>query len=164
MCEPTTLAIIGAASAAASVVTQIQTAQAQNKAIGQQLQTTYNENALASAAEQNERLRAARKEQSRIKVAAGESGLQLGGSIEQMLMDSQMQTAMANQRTVTNTELADNSAAAQANSQYSQVSEPTLLGAGLQIANGGFSGYTQGTSLQLSRSAVSKKAAASVTN
>lgn len=126
MCEPTTLAILGAASAAASVVTQVQSAQAQNKAISNQLQDSYNQNAMQAAAEENDRLRAARKEQSRIKVAAGESGLQLSGSIEQMLMDSQMQTAIANQRTLTNTELADKSAASQATSMYSQVQEPTL--------------------------------------
>lgn len=162
MCDPITMTVLAVAGTAATLVTQSVAADAQNKAIGQQLQTSYNESAAATVAEENDHMRAARKEQARIKVAAGESGLQLGGSIEQLLLDSQMQTGQANARSLSNLETANNAARAQATSMYSQVEKPSLLGAGLQLASAGVSGYSQEQSLKISRPKISKQAATDI--
>jgi hypothetical protein len=148
------------ASTAASVVSQVSAANAQNKAIEAQTQQSYEQIAKQQGAEETDRARAARKEQARIKVAAGESGLQLGGSIEQLLMDSQMSTGLANERTSLNADNARASTGAEANRMFSQVQKPTLLGAGLQIGMAGLGGFASGTSLQLARAGASASAAA----
>jgi hypothetical protein len=164
MCNPVLLAVVAAAQATASVVSQTKAANAQNAAIAQQTQASYNQEAVAQAAQENDRMRAARKEQARIKVAAGESGLQLGsGSIEAMLLDNQMQTGLANERIALNTSNQMASTQAEANRMYSNVQKPTLLGAGLQIASAEASGYTQGAKLTAERQPMSVNAANSVT-
>ena len=160
MCDPVTLAVTAMATTAASVVSQISAANAQNKAISQQVAQSYQQVNNQQAAEENDRMRAARKEQARIKVAAGESGLQLGGSIEQLLLDNQMSTGLANERSALNADNQRQSIQAEANKMHSQVQKPTLLGAGLQIATAGLGGYAQGSSLQLARKAASASAAA----
>lgn len=72
----TTIAVVGAAT---ETIGQMQSAKAQQKAIDAQLATTQQEIRVAQTAELNERQRVARKEQARIKVAAGEAGLNKGG-------------------------------------------------------------------------------------
>lgn len=72
----TTIAVVGAAT---ETIGQMQSAKAQQKAIDAQLATTQQEIRVAQTAELNERQRVARKEQARIKVAAGEAGLKIGG-------------------------------------------------------------------------------------
>ena len=139
MCEPLTAAAIAVgvtsvAATTASVVGQIQSAKVQNKAIKQQAEAVAEENRLNASADMFERDRAARREQARIRTAAGEAGLGLNsGAIENLLMDSAMQNELANQRTLANRESRDKANIAEANSMYSKVQSPTALGAGVQI-------------------------------
>ena len=127
----------------ASVIGQAQAAKAQNKAIAAQAEAVAEENRLSASADMFERDRAARREQARIRTAAGEAGLGLNsGAITQLLMDSAMQNELANQRTLANRESRDKANEAEANSMYSKVQSPTLLGAGLQIGASAASGWS----------------------
>lgn len=139
MCLPVLpLIAIGAAVAgtALSVVGQIQSANAQAKAINHQLAAKQHEIDLASTQELNDRLRQARREQGRILVAAGESGLSLeSGSVNALLEDAQMQATLSNQTTLANRE--SRKAAATAEAEAAMPTKPTLLGAGLQIGLAG---------------------------
>lgn len=160
MCEPTTIAIalatVAAASEVASVVSEHRAAKAQNKAISEQYTAQVEEVRDAESADINERLRAARKERGRVKVAAGEAGLQFGGSVAGLLQDSVMQSALYDERVRSNAGNRIDSATAEANSMYSRVQDPTLLGAGLRVVGAGINGYAAGAGLQLSRANASK--------
>ncbi|WP_343698847.1 hypothetical protein [Caulobacter sp.] len=159
------MATIAVVSTAAQVITEVQAAKAQKKAITAQLAEAEGEIRTAETADLNDRAREARREQARIKVAAGEAGLQLGsGSLEAMLLDSVMQQELAGERTSLNAENQLHAARAEANSQYSRVSQPTLLGAGLRIAVSGVSGYAAGAGAASAKQAASSKAAALTTS
>lgn len=152
MCEPVTImTTLAIATTAASIVSEVQSAKAQEKAIRAQLEQTNTEINQKASAEVNDRQRAARREQARIKVAAGEAGLQLGGSIDQLLSDSLMQAGLSHERTSQNRENELLSANAEANSMLSRVERPTILGAGLRLASAGAQGYAQGTSMKINR-------------
>lgn len=144
----TTLAI---ASTAAGIVSQVQSAKRQEAAIRDQLVVAEAEINDKASGEINDRLREARREQARIKVAAGEAGLKLGGSIDLLLQDSMMQAGLSNERTLGNRERETANARAEANSMLSRVERPTLLGAGLQLATAGMNGYASGTSMKINR-------------
>jgi gamma-glutamyl:cysteine ligase YbdK (ATP-grasp superfamily) len=144
----TSLAI---ASAAASVVTQVQSAKRQEAAIRDQLAQTQGEIQDKATGAVNERLREARREQARVKVAAGEAGLQLGGSIDLLLQDITMQSGLSAERIKQNRDNEMTNATAEANSMLSRVEKPTILGAGLQIATAGMNGYSAGTSMKINR-------------
>ena len=105
MCDPVTAAIVvgvtSVVGTTATVVGQIQSAKAQNKAIEAQAEQVAEENRLSASADMFERDRAARREQARIRTAAGEAGLGLNsGAIENLLLDSAMQNELADQRTL----------------------------------------------------------------
>ena len=55
-----------------------------------------------------------------------------------------MQGALADERISQNADNQHKAASAEANSMYSRVSQPTILGAGLRIAQAGMGGYYQG--------------------
>ena len=145
------MTVAAVATAAAGVVTQVQAAKRQEAAIRDQLAISQKEIDNKATAELNDRQRAARREQARIRVAAGQAGLQLGGSIDSLLQDSLMQAGLAGERTLDNRAAEQRNVAAEANSMLSRVERPTLLGAGLQIANAGMNGYSQGKSMQIAR-------------
>lgn len=152
MCEPVTImTTLAVASTAAGIVSQVQSAKRQEAAIREQLAFTEEEINAKASGEVNDRLREARREQARIKVAAGEAGLKLGGSIDLLLQDSLMQAGLANERTLGNRERELRAARQEANSMLSRVEKPTLLGAGLQLASAGMQGYAAGTSMQINR-------------
>lgn len=151
MCDPISMTVAAVATAAAGVVTQVQAAKRQEAAIRDQLAISQKEIDNKATAELNDRQRAARREQARIRVAAGQAGLQLGGSIDSLLQDSLMQAGLAGERTLDNRAAEQRNVAAEANSMLSRVERPTLLGAGLQIANAGMNGYSQGKSMQIAR-------------
>ena len=139
MCDPVTAAIvIGVTTAATQVggaIAQGKAARAQEKAINASLTRTREETRRAATGEMFEADRAARREQGRIKTAAGEAGLSLAsGSIEGLLMDSAMQLELANDNTLANMESRHASAVADAESAMSSVQKPTVLGVGLQLA------------------------------
>jgi hypothetical protein len=156
--------VVAVVSTAATVATEVQSAQAQNKAIGQGLNTQNAQVKGQEVSAVTDRAREARKEQGRMAVAAGESGLQLSsGSVESQLLDSAMQQKLANESIHTNADYQRQAATAQANSQYSQVQSPSIIGAGLRLVGAGVSGYAQGHTADLSKLAVSRKAADTVT-
>lgn len=158
MCDPVTMTIVAVASTAAGIVGQVQSAKAQQRAIDAQFEQSQKEFAAKASAETNDRLREARREQSRIKVAAGEAGLQLGGSIDLLLKDSMLQSSMAAGRIQDNQGREVLNAKAEADSMSSRVERPTLLSAGLQIANSGVSGYERGQSIKINRAAAAGRA------
>ena len=148
MCEPTVAAAIAlgvssVASTTASVIGQAKAAKAQAKALNDQFAAVAEENRLAASAEMFDRDRAARREQARIRTAAGEAGLALSsGAIEHLLLDSAMQNELANQRSLANRESRDAAALAETTSMMSRVQKPTPLGAGLQIGSSAVSAWT----------------------
>ena len=149
----TTIAVVGAAT---ETIGQMQSAKAQQKAIDAQLATQQQEIRVAEVAELNERQRVARKEQARIKVAAGEAGLNIGGSVAALPKDSLFQNQLANERIRLNAESQQNAAVAEANSMHSRNQSPTILGAGLRIASAGAQGYFGGKSLQIQQTNAAK--------
>lgn len=140
ICDPVTAAIaIGVTSVAStvgSVVAQGKAAQQQVNAIEAQRRLINEENRLATSGDIFERDREARREQGRVRAAAGEAGLGLGsGAVETLLLDSAMQAELANQRSIANLESRRNATNQEAESATSQVKAPSTLGAGLQIAS-----------------------------
>lgn len=154
------MAVAAVATTAVSIVGQQEAASAQRAAINSQLDQNYKQIAQQKQAQENDRLRAARQEDSRIRVAAGEAGLSLGSqSIEMMLLNNQMQTGLATERIGLNTEIQRQTAEAEANHALAQTATPSILGAGLQLGLSGVNGYLQGSKLQVQRSSVSAQAA-----
>ena len=135
MCIPLAVALaIGAAAFGA--VAQVQSANAQAKALNQQLAARDKEINHAASAEINDRLRAARRQQGRILVAAGQSGLSTtSGNVEGLLLDNAVQASLSDERSLANRNNALDAAAAEA--QAKMPSKPTILGAGLQIGLAG---------------------------
>lgn len=135
MCLPAAVLIpvaLAAAGTAASVVGQIQSANAANAAVKQQLAGKNKEIDQAASAEINARLRQARRDMGRIMVAAGESGLSLeSGSVKMLEEDAAMQASLSNEQSLANRESRKEAARAEANA--AMTSKPTALGAGLQI-------------------------------
>lgn len=159
MCEPVTImTTLAIASTAASIVGEVKSAKRQEAAIREQLAATEAEVNTKASAEVNDRLREARREQARVKVAAGEAGLKLGGSIDLLLMDSMMQAGLSNERTLGNRERELRAARSEANSMLSRVERPTLLGAGLRLASAGMQGYASGQSMKLNRQTAERNA------
>jgi hypothetical protein len=135
---------LSTATTAASVVAQTKSANAQTKAINSQRAVVREETRQQASAELFDRMREGRREQGKIRAASGEAGLSLssGGSIENLLLDSAMQTELANDRTIANMESRQRANEAEANSMLSKIQKPAALGAGLQIASAAVSGWT----------------------
>lgn len=139
MCLPAALAIpiaIAAAGTAVSVVGQIQSANKEAARIQAEHDVKQHEVDLQTSEQISARLREARREQGRIMVAAGESGLNTSSPvIEGLLQDAGMQATLSNQESLANRESRKRSITAEANA--AMPTKPTLLGAGLQIAVSG---------------------------
>jgi hypothetical protein len=146
MCLPAAILIpvaLAAATTAASVVGQIQSANAANAQVKAQLAVKNKQIDQAATAEINERLRKMRVEESRIQVAAGESGLSLeSGAVKALQADAEMQAGLSNETSLANRESRKEAARQEANANMT--SKPTLLGAGLQIALAGASAAQKG--------------------
>lgn len=147
---------IAVVSTATQAITQYQSAKHQIASIDQQLAATQKEIQTAEVAEVNERQRIARQEQARIKVAAGQAGLNISGSVSALLQDSAMQNSLARERTRLNAETQQNAAVAEANSMYSRVERPTILGTGLRLATAAGSAYYSGRSIQMQQDAAAR--------
>lgn len=140
--------------AAGSAIAQSKTAKAQTKAIRAQQERVNEENRDAASAELFDQMRNARREQGKIRTAAGEAGLGLnGGSIEGLLFDSAMQMELQGSRSIANMESRIAANNAEAESMLSQIQSPTLLGAGLQVAGAAASGWA---GIQNSKLAIKK--------
>ena len=134
MCVPAlaAAALIGAGTAAVGVIQSNQAAKAYNKNLNAQNALRKEQIDDTATAEINDRLRAMRREQSRVMVAAGEAGLSLNsGGVEAMLLDSAMQAELSNDRSIANRE--SRRAASDAQTQSRMQSKYTALGAGLKI-------------------------------
>jgi hypothetical protein len=154
------MAVVAVVSTAASIATEVQAAQAQNKAIGQELRQGQQQVDEQHVSDLNNRARQARVEQGRMAVAAGEAGLQLSsGSVENMLLDSAMQQKQANEATDLNAQNQQQNLLSEANRMYSQVQQPTVVGAGLRLVTAGVTGYAQGKSMTVQRQGISQSAA-----
>lgn len=164
MCDPITATVLAVATTAASTVSQIKAAKAQEKAIRQQMEVAAEENRQIASAELFDQARAARIEQGKVMAAAGEAGLSLSsGSIQGLLTDIAMQKTLQGDRTIANMESRHSQNVAEGESMLSQTSRPTLLGAGLQIASAGVSAYSSASSLKLQKQQASADAAAAAT-
>ena len=141
MCNPLIAAVaLAAVSTGVGIVAQNQAASASNKALTAQNELRKQQVDQAATAEINDRLREKRREQGRIMVAAGEAGLSLNsGGVESLLMDSTMQSELANQRSLANRESRKAASDAETNSKYQ--AKTTALGAGLQIGLSSASAY-----------------------
>lgn len=139
MCLPLAIAIpvaLAAATTAAGVVGQVQSANAANAAVKAQYAAKSKQIDHAATDEINQRLRQMRRDESRIQVAAGEAGLSLeSGSVKALQSDAEMQAGLSNSTSLANRESRQEAARTEANANM--VSKPTLLGAGLQIALAG---------------------------
>lgn len=152
MCDPVSIMVsLAVASTAASIVGETKAAKQQTSAIHEQLAEVKTQVDQKAGAEINERQRAARREQGRMKVAAGEAGLQLGGSIDLLLKDSAMQAGLSEERTLDNRNNDIIAANREATSALSKVESPTILGAGLRIATAGAQGYDRGNTMKINR-------------
>lgn len=159
MCDPVTLAVVSVISTAATIATEVQSAQAQNKSIGRQLDQQQAQVETQQVSAMNDRAREARKEQGRMQVAAGESGLQLSsGSVESQLLDSAMQQKQADAAIGVNADNQRQANVSEANRLYSDVHQPSIVGAGLRLVSAGVSGYAQGASSVYANQMISKKA------
>lgn len=146
MCDPVSasiaLAVTAVASTGANIVAQNKAANAQEASIRAQHEMVSEENRREASGELFDQMRAARREQGRIRTAGGEAGLSMaGGSIEGLLFDSAMQMEMQGGRTIANMESRHAANTAEADSMLSQIQKPTALGAGLQLAAAGASGW-----------------------
>ncbi len=132
------------ATAAAGAVAQTKTANRQTDAINRQRTVVREETRQQATSEIFDRMRAGRREQGKIRAAAGQAGLSMssGGSIENLLLDSAMQMEMASDRTIANMESRHRANEAEADSMLSRIQKPTALGAGLQIASAAASGWS----------------------
>lgn len=147
MCEPTTIALVGmglsAASAGIGIIAQRRTAQAQEDLINEQNANAQQEIAEKASNEAGERIRAARREAARRRVAAGESGV--GG--QSLALDIANTYANANRDIAVvarDAMFAGRASTMRARSEMLEVRKPDAISAGLQIANAGVSGYSTG--------------------
>lgn len=137
MCDPISIGIgLAVATTAVSVVGQIQSANKANARIQAEHDAKQHEVDLQTSEAISTRLREARREQGRIMVAAGESGLNTSSPVvEGLLNDAAMQATLSNQESLANRESRKREITAEANA--AMVTKPTALGAGLQIALSG---------------------------
>lgn len=141
MCNPLIFAAISAATTAVSTATQISSANRQIEAITEMRHRQNEQIGLQEGAELSDSLRQARRDQSRIAVAASQAGLNLSGSIDTLLSDAGLQGQLRNERTSLNADISRQQADDSAKANLSRVSKPSLLGAGLQIASAGATSY-----------------------
>lgn len=149
MCEPTTImTALALTSAAAGTYGQYRSASAQEDALNEQARIRAEENADAAETQLGERVREARKERARIRVAAGESGV-AGLSVAAQLSNSFLQQSQDVATIRRQAHMNQRAANAATRSEMSKIVKPTALSAGLQIAAAGYRGYSTG--LQIKR-------------
>lgn len=151
MCEPTTILAIGAmAMAGVSAYAQNQSAKAQTEAMTAQAETERLEQSSATEEAMGQRIRAAREQRARARVAAGESGA-MGASfaamVNQSIQDQSMDSALAAKNLAFQQRAVDD----RLSTGLSQVRKVSAVEAGLSIGTAGMSGYAAGTQIQAAR-------------
>lgn len=145
MCDPVS-AVLGAISVASTIGGQVaanKSAKAQVKAINNQRALVREETRREATNDLFDQMRDMRRQQGRIRSAAGEAGLSLSsGAVEGLLYDTAMQMELQGDRTLANMESRHTANESEAASMMSRIQKPTALGAGLQIAAAGLSAYS----------------------
>lgn len=144
MCDPVSVGIaLSMTTAAIGVYSADQAAGAQQEALDTQREQQAEELSTKASVEMGERVKQARRERARIRVAAGESGVQ-GASFESQLMDSFAQENQDLALISKNARFADRASAGQHASLSNAIDRPSYLSAGLQIGASGYGGYQDG--------------------
>ena len=151
MCDPVSIAALAAASAGVNAYAQNQTAKAQSKAFDQAA-VVQKEEAMAVAEENlGDRIKAAREQRSRARVAQGESGLSgqsFALSLNQSIQDQNQDAARATKNLAMQERGIEQGLA----SSKASIRKVSALEAGLNIASAGISGYSSGSALERARS------------
>lgn len=135
MCGPYALAALAFVSSTVSAVEQNKSAKRQIAAINEMADNQREQIGQQEGAEISDSLRQARRDQSRIAVAASQSGLNLSGSVDTLLADAGMQATLRNENTSLNADIQRQQAIDSANANLSRVNKPSALSSGLQIAS-----------------------------
>lgn len=147
MTATTAMTALSIASTAAGLYGQKQTAKAQSQLIAQQADAEREEVAEIAEEELGDRIRVAREQRAKARVAAGESGAlgaSFAASMNQSLQDQDMDVALAakslafKQRGIGDRE----------DTAMAGVRSPSALEAGLSIAGSAASGYRSGLSIE----------------
>lgn len=148
MCELVTIAMtaISVLSAGASAVGQRANTKAQFGANAAQREAQNEEINAKASVQAGERVKQARAEHARLRVAGGEAGVS-GQSFEAQLMDSVLQADMDIGIIGKDASFADRASEARFLSANAQVYNPSGLETGLQIAGAAAQGYSMGQSL-----------------
>jgi len=143
MCDPVVAAaVVSTVAAGASARSQIKAAKRQTKAVRAQQAVVAEETRQQASGELFEQMRATRREQGRIRAAAGEAGLSLTSqTIEGLLADSAMQGGLQGSRTIANMESRHAANTAEAAAMLSQIHKPTAIGVGLQVGSAAAEGW-----------------------
>lgn len=131
MCDPVTAVVVGVAAltSVGNSLSQRASVKAQAKNLSNQAQAASDEATREASAEMFDNMRAARREAGKTRAAAGEAGLSLeSGSVEDLLMDSAMQSELKNDRTLANLESRNKQINNELQAKASQLSMPTTLG------------------------------------
>ena len=147
MCEPTLMTGLAIGSSAVSQVGQVVQANRTASALDTQRRAQAQEISAQAEGQLGERVKQARRERARLRVAAGEAGVG-GGSVSAQLRDSFAQQNQDAATIARNARFADRASEARTESAFAQIDRPNLLTAGLQIATAGYSGYSQGLQLE----------------
>lgn len=150
MCDPVSIAALAAASAGVSAYATNQQGKAQQAALDQSA-VVQKEEAQAIAEEQlGDRVRAAREQRSRARVAQGETGLSgqsFALTLNQSIQDQNQDSAKA----AKNLAMQERGIEAGLAANKASVRKVSALEAGLSIASAGVSGYQAGGALQSAR-------------
>lgn len=133
MCAPAIPLALTVASSAADLYAQDKAADKQTSALAEQRAAQREELRAKATTEAGERVKQARAERSRLRVAAGEAGI-TGQSFEAQLFDSYLQEDLDIGLLAKDSEFADRASHARYRSGLAGVSRPDYLAAGLQIA------------------------------
>ncbi|HUF73738.1 MAG TPA: hypothetical protein VMR74_12655 [Gammaproteobacteria bacterium] len=148
MCEPVSLSTaLMVASSTAAVYGQYQQAGAQTDALALQRQHQQEEIQAQADERAGERVKQARAERARLRVAAGEAGVS-GISFEDQLYDTYLQEDLDLGILAKDSRFADRASDARYRSGLAGVNRPSVLGAGLQIAGAGYAGHSQGLQIK----------------
>lgn len=149
MCEPVTLISTGLAVASSAVGTigAHSRAKAQRSALTQQRANQAEEIAAQADAQAGDRVKAARAERARIRVAAGEAGVG-GNSVDAMMFDSFQQQDSDLAIIRKNEFFSQRGSEARYRSGMAAAQGPSALEAGLGIASAGFAGYQTGLQIK----------------
>lgn len=154
MCDPVTAAL-GVVSVASTIGGQIaasKSAKAQERAIRSQQKLVREETRRKATNELFDQMREMRRQQGKIRSAAGEAGLGLhSGAVEGLLFDTAMQKELQGDRTLANMESRHAANTADAASMLSQIQKPTLLGAGLQVGASALSAYSAASKAKIAK-------------